>query len=175
MISLSDLRWSNRPCSMSNPKCGGAVPAKVHARAFARIAICMAVLGVSGMAWSQKPSAYPAKGQSAEQHGKDDSACLAWAKQDTGIDPALVANAQPAPTGPQGERVAGAARGAIVGEIVSDDAGAGAAVGALVGGRRARKNEAARAQQAEASKAQTLNTYYRAYGACMQGRGYTVN
>ena len=33
---------------------------------------------------------------------------------------------------------------------------------------------AAREGQAEASKAQTMDTYYRAYGACMQGRGYTV-
>lgn len=140
----------------------------------ARLAITLAALVLAAPAWSQKPSAYPAKGQSAEQQGTDDSQCLAWAKQDTGIDPAAVANAQPAPTGPQGERLRGAARGAVVGEIVSDDAGAGAAVGTLAGGRRARMNQAARAQQAEAGKAQTLDTYYRAYGACMQGRGYTV-
>ena len=139
-----------------------------------RIAMVLAVLVLPASAWAQKPSAYPAKGQGVEQKSKDDSQCLAWAKQDTGIDPAVVANTQPAPTGPQGERVAGAARGAIVGEIVSDDAGAGAAVGALVGGRRARRNQAAREGQAEASKAQAMDTYYRAYGACMQGRGYTV-
>ena len=29
------------------------------------------------------------------------------------------------------------------------------------------------AQSAQASKDQAINTYYRAYGACMQGRGYT--
>jgi hypothetical protein len=125
-------------------------------------------------AWAQKPSVYPAKGQSAEQKSTDDGQCLAWAKQDTGIDPAAVANAQPVPTGPQGERLRGAARGAVVGEIVDDKAGEGAALGALAGGRRARMNQAASTQQAEASKAQSLDTYYRAYGACMQGRGYTV-
>ena len=63
-------------------------------------------------------------------------------------------------------------------EIVDDDAGKGAGVGAtvgvLAGGRRARHNQAARAQQAEATKAQATTTYYRAYSACMQGRGYTV-
>jgi len=138
------------------------------------LAMALAVLSLSATAWAQKPSAYPAKGQGAEQKSKDDSQCLAWARQDTGIDPAAVANAQPVPTGPQGERVAGAARGAILGEIVADDAGAGAAVGVLAGGRRARRNQAAREGQAEASKAQTMDTYYRAYGACMQGRGYTV-
>lgn len=139
-----------------------------------RIAMTLAAFVLTASAWAQKPSVYPAKGQSAEQKSKDDSQCLAWAKQDTGIDPAAVATAQPVPTGPQGERLRGAARGAVVGEIVSDDAGAGAAVGALAGGRRARMNQAAHAQQAEGSKAQTLDTYYRAYGACMQGRGYTV-
>lgn len=134
-------------------------------------------------AWSQKPSAYPAKGQSTQQHGTDDSQCLAWAKQDTGIDPAAVAAAPPPPTGPQGERLRGAARGAVggavVGEIVNDDSSKGAAVGAtagvLAGGRRSRQNQAAQTQQAQSKQAQSLDTYYRAYGACMQGRGYTVN
>lgn len=139
-----------------------------------RFAISFALLVLVAPAWAQKPSVYPAKGQSAEQKSKDDSQCLAWAKQDTGIDPAVVANAQPAPAAPQGERLRGAARGAVVGEIVSDDAGAGAAVGALAGGRHARMNKAAQAQKAEAGKAQSIDTYYRAYGACMQGRGYTV-
>lgn len=124
--------------------------------------------------WAQKPSAYPAKDQSAEQKSRDDSECLEWARHDTGIDPAAVATAQPIPTGPRGERIRGAARGAVVGEVVSGDAGAGAAVGALAGGRRARMNQAATTQQAEAAKTQSLDTYYRAYGACMQGRGYTV-
>jgi hypothetical protein len=134
-------------------------------------------------AWSQKPSAYPAKGQSTQQHSSDDSQCLAWAKQDTGIDPAAVAAAPPPPTGPQGERLRGAARGAVggavIGEVVDNDAGKGAAVGAtagvLAGGRKSRQNQAAKTQQAQTTQAQSMDTYYRAYGACMQGRGYTVN
>ena len=105
------------------------------------IAIVIAVLGVPATAWAQKPSAYPAKGQSAQQQGTDDTQCLAWAKQDTGIDPAA-ASAPVAPTGPQGERVRGAARGAVLGEVISDDAGEGAAIGAVAGGRRARINQA---------------------------------
>lgn len=138
------------------------------------IAIGMLTFVAAAPAWSQKPSTYPAKGQSEQQQGEDDSQCLAWAKKDTGIDPATAATAQPVSAGPQGERLRGAARGAVVGEIVSDDAGAGAAVGALAGGRRARVNQAAHAQQAQAASAQAIDTYYRAYGACMQGRGYTV-
>ena len=146
------------------------------------IAIAITVLG-SASALAQKPSAYPAKGQSAQQQGNDDVQCLAWAKQDTGIDPAAVAAASPPATGPQGERLRGAVRGAaggaVIGEIVDDDAGKGAGVGAaagvLAGGARARRNQAAQAQQAQASKTQSVDTYYRAYGACMQGRGYSVN
>ena len=138
-------------------------------------AITLIAFTLCAPAWAQKPSVYPTKGQSAEHKSKDDSQCLAWAKQDTGIDPAVVANAQPAPAAPQGDRLRGAARGAVLGEVTADDAGAGAAVGALAGGRRARMNQAASAQQAQAGKTQAMDSYYRAYGACMQGRGYTVN
>jgi hypothetical protein len=137
-------------------------------------AITLVAFALCGQAWAQKPSVYPAKGQGAEQKNKDDGQCLAWARQDTGIDPAAVAAAPAPQPQPQGERLRGAARGAVVGEVVGGKAGEGAALGALAGGRRARMNNAAQAQQAEASKGQALDTYYRAYGACMQGRGYTV-
>ena len=145
-------------------------------------AIAIVAFGLSATAWAQRPSVYPAKGQSAEKKSSDDKQCLAWAKQDTGIDPAAVAAAPPPSTGPTGQRLRGAVRGAaggaVIGEVVDDDAGKGAAVGAtvgvLAGGRRARQQQAAQAQQAQASKASAIDTYYRAYGACMQGRGYTV-
>ncbi|MFC5578384.1 hypothetical protein ACFPOA_10225 [Lysobacter niabensis] len=137
------------------------------------VAVILVAIALAMPASAQKPSAYPANGQDVQQQGQDDAECLAWARQSTGIDPAVAA-AQPAPTGPQGERLRGAARGAVVGEVVADDAGAGAAVGAVAGGRRARINKAAGAQQAQAANAQSIDTYYRAYGACMQGRGYTV-
>lgn len=147
-----------------------------------QIAISFCLLAFSATAVAQKPSAYPAKDQTAQQQATDDGQCLAWAKQDTGIDPAAVATAPPDRSGPQGERLRGAVRGAaggaVVGEIVDDDAGRGAAVGAtagvLVGGGRSRQNQAAQAQQAQASKTQALDAYYGAYGACMQVRGYTV-
>ena len=147
------------------------------------VVIALVAFFFSASAWAQKPSVYPAKGQSAGQKSKDDSQCLTWAKQDTGIDPAAVAATPPPPTGPQGERLRGAARGAlggaVIGEIVDGDsskgAGVGAAAGVLAGGARSRHNQAAQAQQAQASKAQAIDTYYHAYAACMQGRGYTVN
>jgi hypothetical protein len=142
--------------------------------------LVLAVLAFGATAQTQ-PSAYPAKGQSAEQKATDDQACHAWAKTDTGIDPATMSTVPPA-TGPQGERVAGAMRGAaagaVIGEVANDDSSHGAKVGAtagvLAGGRNARRNQAARAQQAQAAQAQSMDAYWRAWGACMSGRGYTV-
>jgi hypothetical protein len=140
----------------------------------ALIAVALAAFATASVA--QKPSVYPAKKQTAEQQKKDDGECRAWAKKDTGVDP--VAASQPAPqqTGPAvggGERLRGAAGGAVIGGIAGD-AGAGAAVGTVVGGAKARKNQSAQNQQAQQQQQQALNTYYKAYGACMEGRGYTV-
>jgi hypothetical protein len=145
------------------------------------LAVLLAASVAPVLAWAQKPSVYPAKGQSSDTQGRDDAQCLAWAQQDTGIDPAAVAAAPTPTTGPQGERLRGAARGAVAGGVIggiTGDAGKGAGVGAtvgvLAGGRRSRQNQAAQAQSAQASKAGAIDAYYRAYGACMQGRGYTV-
>ncbi len=132
-----------------------------------------------------KPIVYPSKGQSPQQQQKDEGECYGWAKNSTGIDPAAVA-AAPAPqqqTGPAvggGERAQGALRGAVVGGIVdgSDGAGKGAALGVVVGGSRARQNQRSQntqaQQQSQAQKQDAMNTFYRAQGACLEGRGYTI-
>lgn len=140
-------------------------------RGFIHIAASMAVLSISSLALSQTPIAYPAKGQSSQQQSKDDGECYGWAKQKTGIDPM----ASPPPSQPGGERIRGAARGAVggaaIGAIAGDTgtgAGVGAVVGTMAGGHRARTRESAEKQQ-------TADTFNRAYRACMQGRGYTVN
>lgn len=137
---------------------------------------------MSGAVFAQKPAVYPARGQSNAQQQKDDGACYSWAKQNTGIDPAVVASTPPPPQGPTGARARGAARGAATGAIVGDinhhDAGHGAAVGAtagaVAGGVRSRREHAAQAQNAQASTQAAMSTYWRSYAACMQGRGYTV-
>lgn len=152
-----------------------------------RVLACAAaiVLGVATTAvLAQKPVVYPAKGQSAQQRQKDDAACMTWAKQETGIDPVAASAPPPQQTGPAtggGERLRGAARGAVGGAVVggiAGDAGTGAGVGAaagtMAGGARARQNQAAQNQAAVQQQQQTLATFYRAYGACMEGRGYTI-
>ncbi|WP_066742277.1 glycine zipper family protein [Cupriavidus sp. D384] len=144
------------------------------------------LVGLSAGALAQsKPIAYPAKGQSQAKQQEDDGYCYSWAKSNTGIDPAQVAAAPPpAPSGPAvggGERVGGAARGAaggaVVGAIAGDagkGAAAGAAVGTMAGGHRARQNQRNAQANAQSQQSGAMNTYYRAYSACMQGRGYTI-
>src|SRR5690349_6507918 len=147
--------------------------------------IGLAVLGVAFAAEAQKPIVYPAKGQSSTQQSKDDAECYAWAKQNTGIDPGAVASTPPPQqTGPAvggGQRLRGAARGAAGGAAIgaiAGDAGAGAGIGAIagtmVGGRQARQQQDARNQQAVAQQQELIHTFYRAFGACMEGRGYTI-
>lgn len=145
----------------------------------------LAVMGLVAGQAQAKPIVYPSKGQSPQQQQKDEGECYVWAKNSTGIDPAAVATA-PAPqqqTGPAvggGERASGALRGAVIGGIVdgSDGAGKGAAAGVVVGGVRARNNQksqnAQAQQQAQSQKQGAMNTFYRAQGACLEGRGYTI-
>lgn len=141
--------------------------------------------------FAQDPIIYPNKGQSVEQQEKDKSECYAWAKQQTGFDPMQTPTATsppPAQEAPQGGVGRGAARGALVGVTagaIAGDAGQGAAIGAasgaLVGGMR-RNDQQRQQQQAQqqweqeqaANYANQRNNYNRAYGACLEGRGYTV-
>jgi hypothetical protein len=150
------------------------------------VAIC------AGSALAQELIVFPAQGQSQEQMDKDKYDCYSWAKQETGFDPMQPQAAQappPQPQGPSGERIKGAARGAavgaVVGEIADDDAGkgaaAGAAAGTMVGGMKTRQGRRQQAQeqqqvakQQEAAYGEARKTYNRAFGACMEGKGYTV-
>jgi hypothetical protein len=139
---------------------------------------------LAGSGLAQQPIVYPAKNQTVEQQKRDEGDCYVWSKDYTGIDPATVAQQQPAPPSSSwggGERAGGALRGALGGAAIgaiAGDTGQGAAIGAvagtMVGGRRARQNAAARDQQAQNQTYAQIDTFNRAYGACLEGRGYTV-
>jgi hypothetical protein len=140
---------------------------------------------------------YPAKGQKPEQQQKDETECYTWARSQTGIDPTGPATAA-APTPEKvdnpanGARVAGAARGAAGGAVIgaiAGDAGKGAAIGATAGtmrgGAQKRKGKQAAAEQQKQAAAQAqqqaaatdkakMDTFKKAYSACVQGRGYTA-
>ena len=146
----------------------------------------------AGAAMAADLYVYPQKGQSPEQQQKDQYECYAWAKQQTGFDPMAPPQATSPPPqqqAPQGGLVRGGARGAAVGAVggaIGGDAGKGAAIGAatgaLIGGmrRRDQRRQQAQAQanwenQQAAAYQQRRSEYNRAFGACMGGRGYTVN
>jgi hypothetical protein len=162
-----------------------------------------AVLMSMNMAFAEDLIIYPAKGQTPQQMEKDKSECYLWAKDQTGFDPMQALSTTPPPTqvvqqpaqAPQGGIVRGAARGAAVGAVVGSikgDAGEGAAAGAAAGGmiggmrRRDQKQQQAatqdqmqqQQQQQEQAQATELEqkkaSFNRAYGACLEGRGYTV-
>lgn len=140
-------------------------------------------LVISAVVWAQQPIIYPAGGQTPEQQQKDQGECQLWATQSTGIDPAVLATAPPpASSSGGGERVRGAAKGAVGGAAIgaiAGDTGEGAAIGAVVGtmagGRKKRQNQAAQQQAAQTQTQEQMNTWYRAIGACMTARNYTVS
>jgi hypothetical protein len=140
----------------------------------------------------QRVYVYPANGQTAEQTDRDRYECHVWAVQQTGVDPSR-ADASPyervvvQPANPPGSgTAAGAIGGAILGAIIAGPRNAGAglliggATGALVG-TAADANAQAQAQQTQAQINQSAaegrargDSYRRAVGACLTGRGYTV-
>lgn len=146
----------------------------------------VAALGSAAVVRAQDLFIYPAKGQSQEQQDKDRYECHSWAVQQTGFDPTRPSTTYaPAPQAPQGGMLKGAMRGATVGVVggaIGGDAGKGAAIGAasgaLIGGMR--RNDYARQQQYQAQQATNYDAagrdnYNRAMGACLQGRGYSVD
>ena len=157
----------------------------MHKRTLKIVAGCVALCAALGASAQQQPIVYPAKGQSVAQQNRDEGDCSVWAKQRTGIDPAvLAASPPPVKTGPAvggGQRAVGAAGGALgglaIGAIAGDagrGAGIGAVVGVMAGGRQARVSQSAQNQQAVGAQQQALNTYHRAFAACLEGRGYTI-
>jgi hypothetical protein len=141
----------------------------------------------------QRVFVYPANGQSAEQTDRDRYECHVWAVQQTGVDPSRAGASayervvvQPA-NPPGAGTVAGAIGGAIIGSIIAGprDAGAGLLIGGATGaiiGSASDAQAQAQAQQTQQSLNQSAaagraraDSYRRAIGACLQGRGYTVS
>jgi hypothetical protein len=155
------------------------------------IVIFTTALLLGGAAVAQDLMVYPARNQSNDQIEKDKGECYSWAKGQTNFDPATTS--QPSPShAPQrsvaGGAVQGGARGAAVGAgigAITGSAGKGAARGALLGGtfgglRSKSQNKAANEARRQADQTQAAqdqqqrSSYSRAYGACLEGRGYTV-
>jgi len=130
---------------------------------------------VSSTVGAQDLFVYPQKGQDAAQMDKDKYDCYQWARQQTGVDPV---KGSPAPAQQQSTVGRGVARGAVGGLAISNIAGGsgrrGAAAGAAIGGVRSGVQDNRQRSAAQQSAAQSQQSYNRAYGACLEGRGYTV-
>jgi Glycine-zipper domain len=146
--------------------------------------------------------AYPKNKQGPDLQLKDENECYASAKQNSGVDPQAPPPAAPCAQDqqtaqqeaaqqagkdvPKGGTVKGSAKGAAGGAAIgaiAGDAGTGAAIGATAGamaGRRAQKKapssstEQEGQSQADAQHKEQLDTFKRAFSACMDARGYSV-
>jgi len=143
---------------------------------------------------------YPAHHQTEAKQNADEKQCYTWAREQTGIDPMApppqpaqtAATEQPPSNAGKGSVAKGAAGGAVAGTAigaVTGNTGTGAATGATVGAlggvahkKKAQKQaeaqqqqaQAQAQQQAQAQEQQRLGTFKKAYSACLQGRGYSV-
>jgi hypothetical protein len=141
-----------------------SLPYRTHA-----LLIVAGMMLATNAAAQGKAFVYPQQGQSPQQQAQDEAECRTWAAQQSGPAPAA-----PGVGGHAGGTVKGGARGAAVGAAVgaiAGDAGKGAAAGAVVGGVQGRRGSTQAAAAAQAGAAADTE---RAFGACMQGRGYSV-
>ncbi len=150
-----------------------------------RMVVLMAVVVMAGSAPALAADVFvfPKENQSKEQQEQDTFTCYKWAKEQTGFDPTKPVAQASAPA-PKGGAVSGAAKGAAVGAIggaIGGNAGKGAAIGAGVGAaggtlkrRQAEQQQQAAQQQAAKQYEASVDGYQRAYGVCMEGKGYAV-
>jgi hypothetical protein len=183
--------------SIHFPRIAGALRRACVLAAGLSVAACVAppprVVAVAPAPPPQKVFVYPTNGQTPEQTDRDRYECHIWAVQQTGVDPSRP-DASPyervvvQPSTPPGAgTAAGAITGAILGSIIAGprNAGAGFVLGGVTGavvGTAADANAQAQAQQTQAQINQSAaagraraDSYRRALGACLQGRGYTVS
>jgi hypothetical protein len=130
---------------------------------------------------------YPGQGQTPEQQQADENECYGWAGETTGIDPFQPGQPAAEVGGVGGSGAKGAVRGAVGGAAISGMTGGdtsdamlvGTAVGAVRGRRKAKKAKEAEEKQAEAAAQaadqERVDTFNRAFSACMEGRDYTVS
>jgi|SRR5215469_8182373 len=128
---------------------------------------------------------YPQKNQTPQQQANDENTCYVSAQQQTGIDPAAPPPPPQQADTKQGGGAKGAAGGAAGGAAIgaiAGDAGKGAAIGATAGavhGRRQQKKANQQAaqqaqQQTQTAQQQRLDTFRRAFSACIDSKGYSV-
>ena len=136
---------------------------------------------------------FPSAGQGSSTQSQDEAACYQWAVKNTGVDPfqaQQTANERTASAQQQaananaGAGMGGAARGAAGGALIgaiAGDAGKGAAIGAATGfvaGRVRKRHNDAQAQEytqnVQNATAQQIDTFKKAFSACLESKKYIV-
>lgn len=144
-------------------------------------------MAYNGISQSLGLYVFPSKKQSNQKQKADEYECYKWAIQQSGIDPLNMPQVKvdTVQKGPDGTAVKGAAKGAVVGLAIgsiSGNAGQGAAIGAVAGGaggmRQKRVGQAKKQEQnnanAAAQQQAIVDSYKKAFSACIEGKGYTV-
>ena len=139
------------------------------------------VIAQSGIAAPLGMYVFPAQGQDQETQDKDEYDCYKWGVQQSGVDPINPPEVQADPNAGDGAVIGTAARGAAAGAAIgaiSGSAGKGAAIGATAGAfGGARRRGAAKQgaeQQAQQQEAAMMDSFKKAFAACLEGKGYTV-
>ncbi len=145
------------------------------------IAFSVEISAQSGIAGPLNMYVFPAKGQDQDTQDKDEYDCYKWAVEQSGIDPINPPDVQADPNAGTGAVIGTSARGAAAGAAVgaiTGSAGKGAAIGATLGAfggaRRRRAAEVGAEQQAAQQEAAMIDSFKKAFAACLEGKGYTV-
>ncbi len=139
------------------------------------------IIAQSGIAAPLGIYVFPAEGQDQATQDKDEYDCYKWGVEQSGVDPINPPDVQADPNAGDGAVIGTAARGAAAGAAIgaiSGDAGKGAAIGAVAGAfGGARRRGAAKQgaeQQAAQQEAAMINSFKKAFTACLEGKGYSV-
>ena len=136
---------------------------------------------------------FPSAGQSQTVQSTDEASCYSWAVKNTGVDPfqaqkqaqeKTASAQQQAANANAGAGMGGAARGAAGGALIgaiAGDAGKGASIGAATGfvaGRVRKRHNEAQAQEytqnVQNATAQQMDTFKKAFSACLESKKYIV-
>jgi len=142
---------------------------------------------------------YPAGGQSDAQLAKDRYQCYRWAVDNTGVDPNTMIMPQSGQTVVRNENAGSGAKGTLVGTLAGAALGnavnghtegtvhgaiIGATLGSVIGSEKERQGSIKARQEAQAIAANRsqdklyyrdrMNSYNRAFSACMEARNYSV-
>ena len=125
--------------------------------------------------------AFPAAGQSAEQHVEDERSCYAWAVESSGVDPLAMAQQPPrqelkAPEAPPEVKQSGASAGSpgqLIGAIAYPKDHV-PAISELTAGQLVARHRAREKRLSEMFLSSRVTNFKKAFSACLKAKSYIV-